>query len=129
MQIQVSIVYLRTVYWKLRGTLWRNGTAAWYPLWVDAYVRIRPPRWMLKPTMIRIATWGTLVEELALGTGLWIREWRYPMLITGVLLHLMFDIVLNLQLFSWIMVCSLMLFVWPQDSEWMLQQALQHLWG
>ena len=129
MQIQVSTVYLRTVYWKLRGALWRNGSAAWYPLWVDAYVRFRPPQWMLKPAMIRIATWGTLAEELLLGTGLWIRELRYPMLITGVLLHLMFDVILNLQLFSWIMVCSLMLFVWPQDSEWLLRQVVDHLWG
>lgn len=29
MQLQISIVYLRTVYWKLRGATWWNGTAVW----------------------------------------------------------------------------------------------------
>ena len=47
MQIQVCIIYLRTVFWKLRGNMWWAGTAAWYPLWVEAYVRFRPPSWML----------------------------------------------------------------------------------
>ncbi|MEY3175840.1 MAG: hypothetical protein RLZZ436_3754 [Planctomycetota bacterium] len=117
MQIQLSIVYLRTVFWKLRGSLWRNGTAAWYPLWVDAYVRFRPPRRLLHPILLRIATWGTLVEETALGIGLWIHELRFPLLITGILLHLIFDLILNLQLFSWIMIISLLLFLSPGEAE------------
>ena len=120
MQIQLSIVYLRTVYWKLRGSLWRNGTAAWYPLWVDAYVRFRPPRAILRPALIRLATWGTLIEETALGTGLWIHEFRLPLLISGILLHLVFDLILNLQLFSWIMVISLLLFLTPEEAEAMV---------
>ena len=56
MQLQISIVYLRSVYWKLRGDLWWNGTAAWFPLWVDTYLRNRPPRWMLSLAMIRLAS-------------------------------------------------------------------------
>jgi uncharacterized membrane protein YphA (DoxX/SURF4 family) len=125
MQILLSIVYLRTVYWKLRGSLWRNGTAAWYPLWVDAYVRFRPPRWLLHPRLLRIATWGTLCEETALGIGLWIHELRFPLLVTGVVLHLIFDLILNLQLFSWIMIISLLLFLSPAEAE----SALRWLWG
>jgi len=125
MQILLSIVYLRTVYWKLRGSLWRNGTAAWYPLWVDAYVRFRPPRWLLHPRLLRIATWGTLCEETALAIGLWIHELRFPLLVTGVVLHLIFDLILNLQLFSWIMIISLLLFLSPAEAE----SALRWLWG
>ncbi|MFM7037369.1 MAG: HTTM domain-containing protein [Planctomycetaceae bacterium] len=125
MQILLSIVYLRTVYWKLRGSLWRNGTAAWYPLWVDAYVRFRPPRWLLQPRLLRLATWGTLCEETALGIGLWIHELRFPLLVTGVVLHLIFDLILNLQLFSWIMIISLLLFLSPAEAE----SALRWLWG
>lgn len=121
MQIQLSIVYLRTVYWKLRGSLWRNGSAAWYPLWVDAYVRFRPPRVLLRPALIRVATWGTLFEEAALGGGLWIHEFRLPLLASGILLHLVFDVFLNLQLFSWIMVISLLLFLTPAEAEVVLR--------
>ena len=121
MQIQISIVYLRTVFWKLRGSLWRNGTAAWYPLWVDAYVRFRPPRRLLHPLLLRLATWGTLAEETALGCGLWIDELRFPLLLTGLALHLVFDLILNLQLFSWIMIVSLLLFLSPGEATGVLQ--------
>ncbi|MEY3457624.1 MAG: hypothetical protein RL215_781 [Planctomycetota bacterium] len=117
MQIQLSIVYLRTVYWKLKGSLWRDGTAAWYPLWVSAYVRFRPPRVLLRPQLIRLATWGTLLEETLLGAGLWIHELRLPLIVSGVVLHLVFDLILNLQLFSWIMIISLLLFLSPHEAE------------
>ena len=117
MQIQISIVYLRTVFWKLRGKMWWDGTAAWYPLWVEAYVRYRPPGWMLRPAFIRLATWGTLIDELCMATLIWIRELRYPMLVTGIVFHLMLDMIMNLQFFSWIMICSLLLFVFPEDAE------------
>jgi hypothetical protein len=123
MQLQICVVYLRTVYWKLRGRMWWKGTAAWYPLWVDAYVRFRPPVWMLRPALIRIATWGTLIEELALGSLIWIREFRYPMIITGIVLHLIFDLIMNLQFFSWIMMISLLLFCFPEDVEHWLRMA------
>ena len=120
MQLQVCIVYLRTVFWKLRGRMWWNGTAAWFPLWVDADVRFRPPRWLLTKPFICLATWGTLIEEIALGTLIWIREFRYPMLVSGIVFHLMLDVIMNLQFFSWIMICSLLLFIFPEDAESML---------
>jgi len=43
MQLQVSIIYFRTVFWKLRGKQWRDGTAAWYPIHCDAYTRFTLP--------------------------------------------------------------------------------------
>jgi hypothetical protein len=43
MQIQISIVYLRSVYWKLRGESWRKGTAVAYVLqaMIPSYSRPR----------------------------------------------------------------------------------------
>lgn len=117
MQIQVSVVYLRTVHWKLKGKTWWNGTAAWYPLWAEVYVRFRPPKWMLNRVTIAIATWGTLVTEVAFGTLVWIEEFRYPMIVLGILFHLKLDIIMNLQLFSWVMICSWLVFVPPPDLD------------
>jgi len=110
MQLQVRIV-LRPVAWKLSGPCWRDGSAASYPLWVDAFVRWRPPQWPLRPALIQVASWGTLAEETILGVGLCVQELRFPLRISGILLHLVFELVLNLQLFSWIMICSLLLFL------------------
>ena len=109
MQILISIIYVRTVWW--------NGTAAWYPVWVDTYLRHRPPRWMLSPTFIRIATWGTLLEELALGTLIWICERRPYVMLTGIVMHLAFEAVMNLQLFGWTMIAWLLLFLDPAMIE------------
>jgi hypothetical protein len=74
--------------------------------------------------LIRAATWGTLAEEAVLGAGLWVQELRMPLLISGILLHLVFELVLNLQLFSWIMICSLLLFLEPIVLQSWLQGVL-----
>lgn len=124
MQLQLCIVYVRTVYWKLRGRMWWDGTAAWYPLWVDAYVRFRPPQWMLTTWLIRTATWGTLTAEAALGSLIWVQEFRYPVLCAGIIMHLVFDVIMNLQFFSWIMISGLLLFVCPHDMQQWLQLAV-----
>jgi hypothetical protein len=123
MQLLVSIVYVRTVFWKLRGKMWWNGTAVWYPLWVDTYLRNRPPRWLLSPFCIRIATWGTLVAELSLGLLIWIDELRIPVLCAGIAMHLLFEAVLNLQLFGWTMMAGLLLFMPPETVETVLAQV------
>jgi hypothetical protein len=117
MQLQISVVYLRTVYWKLRGTTWWNGTAAWYPVWVETYLRNRPSRWLLRTPFLQLATWGTLVAELALGLLIWIRELRPAVIVAGLLMHGVFEVVLNLQLFGWIMSVGLLLFVSPASAE------------
>ena len=55
---------------------------------------------------IAAATYGTLAVELSLGTLVWIDEFRYPVLLAGVVLHLALELFLNLQLFGWIMMVS-----------------------
>ena len=42
------------------------------------------------------------------------------MLVSGIVFHLMLDVIMNLQFFSWIMICSLLLFIFPEDAESML---------
>lgn len=121
LRILICVVYLRTVCWKLHGPLWRDGSAVWYPLWAEAWVRFRPPRLLLQPTLIRSATWGVLLLELTLAIGLWISECRVPLLVAGITMHLLFDLVLNLQCFSWIMICGLLLFLSPDEAATLLQ--------
>src|SRR5262245_11210493 len=117
MQAQVAIIYLRTVYWKLRGRTWRDGTAAYYPTQLVYYRRFVLPRWALNPVAIRVATWGTLVVEAALGTLVWVRDFRYPVLAAGVAFHLMLEFLLNLHLFGFIMLASLTVFIDSCDAQ------------
>ena len=72
---------------------------------------------MLSPSLVRIATWGTLLEELALGTLIWIHELRPYVVLTGIVMHLVFEAVMNLQLFGWTMIAGLLLFLDPAMIE------------
>lgn len=113
MQIQVAIVYLRTVYWKLQGSSWRTGSAVYYATQLVSYQRFVLPRRLQTVHWVKPATWITLLVESTLGSLVWIQELRYPILITGVLLHLGFELWLNVQLFGWTMIVCLLLFVEP----------------
>lgn len=114
-QIQIAILYLRTVWWKLKGRSWRNGTAAYFPLQLPLYRRWILPRWCLRRLPIAVATYATLLIEIGLGTTIWVREWRYPTLIAGCLLHLGLEVALNVQLFGWIVMSTYLVFIDPHD--------------
>ena len=53
MQIQVSIIYLNTVYWKLKGTTWRNGTAVYYAATHSIYRKFSIPGLLLKKPCVQ----------------------------------------------------------------------------
>lgn len=111
MQIQVAMIYLRSVYWKLRGPLWRNGTATFFATQVESYRRFQLPNFVRKPAMYAIATWMTLIVESALGTLIWVGDIKHAVILTGILLHLSIEAFLNVQLFGWTMMVCLLLFV------------------
>jgi uncharacterized membrane protein YphA (DoxX/SURF4 family) len=111
MQLQVCIVYLRAVWWKLQGRRWIDGTAAYYPTQLDIFRRARLPRILAQRGFIMVATYTVLVTEVALGTVIWIAECLYVVLTCGVILHVVCEIFLNVQLFGWVMLASYLLFV------------------
>mgnify|MGYP001172306819 CR=1 FL=1 len=111
LQIFVSFIYIKCVLWKLKGPLWRNGTAVHYPLYVEIYKRWSLPKWLRSKNEIKFLTYSTLVVELSLGTLIWVEEFRLPVLAAGILLHLGMEYAMNLQLFEWKMICLLMIFL------------------
>lgn len=120
MQILVAIVYLRTTYWKLRGTSWCTGRATYYALSLRDYRRRRLPQWLARPLFYRAATYGTLALEGALGILLWFDPLRYPLLLAGVALHLGLQWFMRIGLFQWTMLASLLLFIKPADLyQWL----------
>ena len=111
MQIQVSIIYLRNVFWKMRGEEWRNGTALWYTANCPAFTRYAIPRSLLKTPFVQIATWFALAIECSLGSLIWITECRTVAMIIGIAFHLTLEITMNLQLFGYTMIACLLLFL------------------
>jgi hypothetical protein len=114
-QIQMSVAYLATVYWKVGGFTWLDGTAVYYASRLHEFGRFPVPYLFDHLWTIKLMTWGTLVVEFALGTLVWFRELRYPVLVAGLLLHLGLDYSMNIPLFQWTMVMAYVLFVDDRD--------------
>lgn len=114
-QIELSLVYLMTFWAKSQGQSWVDGTALHYVHHLDQFRRFPVPAFFLDPFMVVIETWLTLAIEFALGVLVWFKELRYPVLLAGVLLHLSLEYAMNVPLFQWIMMATLVTFVYPAD--------------
>jgi hypothetical protein len=89
MQIQLSVIYLATVWTKARGTAWNHGTAVSYALRLRDLNRFPVPHFLTNSTLISsLVTYGTLATELAIGVLVWNRRARPWVLGLGVALHL-----------------------------------------
>ncbi len=123
MQLQVALVYARTVEAKLRGKTWWRGTASYFPTHVRNYARRPLPMALERPWFFKATTWGTLAIESLIAGGVWLREVRYPLLVAGALFHLGLELTMNVQLFGAVMVSCLVLFVEPTDLLDLLRRA------
>ncbi len=100
MQIQVSVIYVSSVWEKLHGFTWRNGTAVAYALQLEDLQRFPMPAFAYTwAPAVALLTWGTLVAELSLGVLVWTR-WRLPVLAVGVAMHLGFAYAMRIGFFS-----------------------------
>jgi uncharacterized membrane protein YphA (DoxX/SURF4 family) len=117
MQIQVAYLYADTFILKLPGEGWQNGTALYYALNYIELRRFRFPFMFYYLWQIKLATWGTMLGEAALAFLVWFRRLRYPILIIGVLLHLGINLTMQFPIFQYVMITSLINFVYPEDFE------------
>ena len=113
-QIESSIVYFTTFWWKTLGVTWMNGTAVYYSLHVWEIARFPIPG-MHSPFFMRLAAWGTLVVEFSAGVLIWFRDLRYFVLLALIGLHLGIEYTMTLPLFEWITMAMLITFVDPAD--------------
>jgi hypothetical protein len=119
MQVQLSLIYLATVQSKLSGEKWLDGTAVSYAWRTDEMWALFPaPQWLsTSPLLVNVATWSTLVIELALGILVWNRRWRLWVLAAGVVLHMMIMVNMVIGFFSLAMFVLYLAFVPPEAVE------------
>jgi hypothetical protein len=129
-QFQVALLYVSTAWWKLQGASWRDGTASYYVLRLVEFQRFPlplEPLWVEWLPATRLFTWASLAVELALGLLAWVPAVRYPVLAAGACLHLGLEYALNIPLFQWLMLASLVAFVPPQHlaraGAWLAARA------
>ncbi|GLZ56083.1 HTTM domain-containing protein [Actinomycetospora sp. NBRC 106378] len=118
LQIQLSLIYVSTVWAKLQGDTWRNGTAVTYALRVQDITRFPPPDALLGSVVVsEWLTFGTLLLELSLGVLVWNRRARPYVIALGVLMHLLIAVGVIVGFFSAGMLCLYLVFLSPEAAR------------
>ncbi|PVZ13272.1 HTTM domain-containing protein [Actinomycetospora cinnamomea] len=121
-QIQLSVIYVSTVWEKAGGARWRDGTAVSYAVRIGEVSRVPVPSFVTgSPLLAELATYGTLAAELAIGVLVWNRAARPWVLALGVLLHLSIEITLAVGFFSLTIVTLYLAFLPPDRAEQVLR--------
>jgi len=114
-RFQVIILYVTASYFKLFDETWLNGTAFYYVLYSDTYSH----PWfkylfMSSSFFIHAITWGALSFQLLFPVLVWFKQTKIPILIAGVLLHVLIIFVMGLTDFGIIMLIMYLLFYVPK---------------
>lgn len=118
LQIQLSLIYISTVWSKLQGETWRNGTAVTFALRVQDITRFPPPDALVGSVVVsEWLTFGTLLLELSLGLLVWNRRARPYVLALGVLMHLLIAVGVIVGFFTLGMLCLYLAFLSPDAAK------------
>jgi len=115
-QLQVAFLYFSTSFYKLDGKAWAYGEATYYTSRLWDFERFPVPYVFDHLWTIRLTTWSSLFLEFALGTLIWFRPLRIPLIFAGIALHLGIDYSMNIPLFEWIMISLLMVMLEPRQG-------------
>jgi len=99
---------------KLRGTDWWDGHAIWNVFVIDDYYNGRLlDLFASQYWMVNVATYATILIEIAFPFMIWQRASRPYLLAGAVFLHLQFALLMNLYCFSFVMIMGHMSFLFP----------------
>jgi len=117
MQIQMAVLFFYSGISKLEGYQWWNGDALWM-VFVNGqyYNRVILDLFASHYWLSNLATYGTILIELAFPFLIWQRHTRVYLLAAAIFLHLLFAVLMGLFYFSFVMVMGHMSFVRP---EWL----------
>ena len=115
LQLDIAIGYFLSMWPKLRGDTWHDGTAMGLALRITDVQRFAPPQWLFDQSLfLNAVTWGTLAFEASFLFLVWKRRWRPWVLGVGILFHLGIDVFIDVGFFSYAMVASYIAFI-PAD--------------
>ena len=101
MQVQLSILYLASVWAKLAGETWNSGTAVSYALRLEDLQRFEPPAAFATSELVsNLLSYGTLAIEASIGVLVWNRRLRPWVLALGVGMHLGIELTLRVGFFG-----------------------------
>jgi predicted DCC family thiol-disulfide oxidoreductase YuxK len=112
MQIQMAVLFFFSAIEKLKGDDWWNGQAVWQVFVSnDYYNGFLLDLFASRFWLVNLATYATVLIEIAFPFLIWQRTSRPIMLVLAILLHLQFALLMNLYYFSFVMIMGHMSFV------------------
>jgi hypothetical protein len=126
-QVQLALVYWQTFCCKIVGPQWLDGTAIYYATRLDDMMRFPAPFISDNMFVLKALDYFTLVIEFLAWTAIFIKELRYYVLIGLLFLHLGIDYLINLPVFEWAFICTLVTFIEPADMDLWLAWARNKL--
>ena len=114
MQIQMAVLFFYSATDKLRVEEWWNGDAVWLALSTYEFYHPTLLHFLAQQFwLVNVATYSTVVIELAFPFLIWQRATRPYLLAGAVFLHLLFFFLLRLIYFSFVMTVGHMSFLYP----------------
>jgi hypothetical protein len=121
MQIQLSALYIGSVWAKLSGGSWNDGTAVSYALRTGDLHRFGLPGFLSTSLLMsNLETFGTLAIESALAFLVWNRRLRPWVLGAGVILHLAISYGIRVGFFSLGIFTLYLAFLTPTAAQWIV---------
>ncbi len=127
---QLCIIYVTSALWKLQGTTWVSGVAAYYPLQLEEltlFPWLNHLAWQFAPAVF-VASWLSVYGQLLFPVLLLTRWTRVVGLILVTGMHASIGILLALPWFSLVMILGDMIFIrertWERAIAWVCER-----WG
>ncbi len=113
--VQLALVYLTSIFYKLQGHKWQDGTALYYILRSNTF-DLTPLSALVyrHPLIVAAATYGTLMMQLAFPWLMWWRKAKPALFLAIASMHVGIAIAMNLVWFSFIMIAADLL-LFPDD--------------
>ena len=112
MQIQMAVLFFFSAIGKLEGKDWWDGDAVWQVFVSnDYYNGVMLDLFASHFWLGNIATYGTILIEIAYPFLIWQRQTRPYALAGAIFLHLQFALLMNLYYFSFVMIMGHMSFL------------------
>jgi uncharacterized membrane protein YphA (DoxX/SURF4 family) len=121
-QMQFCFVYVSAFFSKIQCNRWLDGTALYYTSHLREFERLPVPFLFDNLMACKLLTWSSLAIEFALFSLIWYRPLRYPVLIAALVFHLFIEWCMNVPLFEWLMIVSLVLFIDANDLSRLLNR-------
>jgi len=116
-KIQICIIYFFTAFYKFQGEMWQNGIAVYYAILVDEFNVSTLNTFVAKNLyIVVIATYSTLIFEIAFPFLIWFKKTKLFIILIGVMFHLSIWLLMMIDNFSLIMVSSYFIFL--SDKEY-----------